>query len=70
MKSPYDIIQVYNTDSTVSCSIQNGHGKKRTPIWVDCVFTEDTIYVHGDRYTEDCELPTRVGKMIFSRRCK
>ena len=68
MKSPCDIIQVYNMSSIVSCSIWNGYGKKRTPIWVDFKFTEDMIYACNNMYSQDFKFPARVDKIMFSRR--
>lgn len=55
MKSLYSIVQVFNMNSTVACSIWNGYGKKRTPIYAGFIRTE---------------LPLRVDKIFFTGRCR
>ncbi len=68
MKSLYSIIQVFNMNNTVSCSIWNGYGKKRTPIYADFMRTEDTVYLRNVVQTWVFRFPLRVDKILLTGR--
>ena len=46
MKSLQHVFQIYNINGTVSCSIWNGYGKKRCPVFASLVVTDDMIYTN------------------------
>ena len=68
MKSLQHVIQIYNMNDTVSCSIWNGYRKKRTPIWAQLIHFGDTIYVYNKTCNWSFEFPDRCDKTIFTRR--
>ena len=69
MKSLYNIIQVFNVNEyTVSCSIWNGYGKKRTPIHVNFMHTEDTVYLYNVVQTWVFRFPPTVDKILLTGR--
>jgi hypothetical protein len=45
VKSLHYVFQIYNMNDTVSCSIWNGYGKKRCPVFASLVVTDDIMYI-------------------------
>jgi hypothetical protein len=66
MKSLQYVFQVFNMNNTVSCSIWNGYGKKRTPCYFSLMHTEGSIILF-DHSKDYFEFPARVDKMLFTK---